>query len=89
MKRIYTILTLAILLVMGIGKVYAQVVDVCAGNDIVELHLGNYKYGYVQWQVSEDNAEWHNIEGAIDTVYRFLPERARYYRAEVRFPSSR
>ena len=87
MKSIYTILALAVLLAMGIGKAHAQVVDVCAGNDIVELHLGNYQYGLVQWQVSDDNEFWMDIDGAIDTVYRFMPERPRYYRAEIRFPA--
>ena len=88
MKRINTIFLLAILLVMGIGSAKAQqVVDVCAGDDIVELHLGNYQYGLVQWQVSDDNEFWMDIDGAIDTVYRFMPERARYYRAKVRFPN--
>ncbi len=88
MKRINTIFLLAILLVMGIGSAKAQqVVDVCAGDDIVELHLGNYQYGLVQWQVSDDNEFWMDIDGAIDTVYRFMPEHARYYRAKVRFPN--
>ena len=73
-------------MVMGLGKAQAQVVDVCAGNDTVELRLGNYQYGYVQWQVSDDNETWFDIDGAIDTVYKFLPERPRYYRAEVKFP---
>lgn len=87
MRRIYTILTAIIMLVIGSGRVQAQVVDVCAGNDSVVLHLGNFQYGYVQWQVSEDNVTWSNIDGAIDTVYRFLPENPRYYRAEVKFPA--
>ena len=87
MKRINTIILMALLLAMGFGNAKAQVVDVCAGNDTVELHLGNYKYGYVQWQVSDDNEFWMDIDGAIDTVYRFTPERARYYRAKVRFPN--
>ncbi len=78
---------MVLLLAMGLGTAKAQVVDVCAGNDTVELRLGNYKYGYVQWQVSEDNEVWSDIDGAIDTVYRFLPDRPRYYRAEVRFPA--
>ena len=87
MKRINTFLIMAILLVMGLGRAKAQqVVDVCAGNDSVVLRLGNFQYGYVQWQVSEDNGTWSDIEGAIDTVYKFLPERPRYYRAEVKFP---
>ena len=72
---------------MSLGSAKAQVVDVCAGNDSVVLRLGNFQYGYVQWQVSEDNETWSNIDGAIDTVYTFLPERPRYYRAEVRFPA--
>ena len=88
MKRIYTIiLSLAIMLIAGLGSVQAQVVDVCAGNDSVVLKLGNFHYGYVQWQVSEDNAFWMDIDGAIDTIYRFLPQHPQYYRAEVRFPA--
>ena len=88
MKRIYTIiLSLAIALAFGIGSVQAQVVDVCAGNDSVVLKVGNFRYGYVQWQVSEDNELWSDIDGAIDTIYRFLPERPQYYRASVRFPA--
>ena len=56
MKRINTIFLLALLLAMVLGNAKAQqVVDVCAGDDIVELHLGNYQYGLVQWQVSDDN----------------------------------
>lgn len=87
MKRVYTLLLMALLFMVGTVKVQAQVVDVCAGNDSVVLRLGNFQYGYVQWQVSDDNIEWQDIEGAIDTVYKFLPERPRYYRAEVRFPA--
>ena len=86
-KRINTIVLLAMMLAMGLGNAKAQVVDVCAGNDSVVLRLGNFQYGYVQWQVSDDNTEWQDIDGAIDTVYKFLPERPRYYRAEVRFPA--
>ena len=77
---------MVLLLAMGLGTAKAQVVDVCAGNDTVELRLGNFQYGYVQWQVSDDNETWFDIDGAIDTVYKFLPERPRYYRAEVKFP---
>ena len=88
MKRIYTIiLSLAVMLIVGLGSVQAQVVDVCAGNDSVVLKVGNFRYGYVQWQVSEDNAFWSDIDGAIDTIYRFLPQHPQYYRAEVRFPA--
>ena len=87
MKRINTFLIVGLMAVMGLGKAQAQVVDVCAGNDTVELRLGNFQYGYVQWQVSDDNETWSNIDGAINTVYRFLPERPQYYRAEVRFPA--
>ena len=86
MKKVYTILTLVILLALGLGSAKAQVVDVCAGNDSVVLRLGNFQYGYVQWQVSEDNETWSDIVGAVDTVYCFLPERPGYYRAEVKFP---
>lgn len=88
MKKIYTLLaSMALLMAVGMVKVNAQVVDVCAGNDTVELRLGNFQYGYVQWQVSDDIETWFDIDGAIDTVYRFLPERPRYYRAEVHFPA--
>ena len=87
MKRISTFLLLAGLF-FGCGQVVkaqTEVIDVCAGNDTVELHLGNFHYGNVQWQVSDDNETWMDIDGAIDTIYKFLPERPRYYRAEVKF----
>ena len=87
MKRNSAIFILSFFLLVSFGKIQAQVVDVCAGNDMVELHLGNYHYCFVQWQVSDDNEFWIDIEGAVDTVYRFFPKYSRYYRAKVRFPS--
>ena len=87
MKRVYTCLLMALIWVMGMGILRAQVVDVCSGGDSVVLRLGNFQYGYVQWQVSDDNELWDDIDGAIDTLYTFLPERPRYYRAELRFPA--
>ena len=87
MKRIHTYLILGLFMAMGLGSIQAQVIDVCAGNDSVVLRLGNFHYGYVQWQVSDDNETWMDIEGAVDTVYVFLPAQPRYYRAEVKFPS--
>ena len=89
MKRISTFLLLAGLF-FGCGQVVkaqTEVIDVCAGNDTVELHLGNYQYGHIQWQFSPDNENYEMIEGATDTVYRFLPEKNGYYRAEAILPS--
>lgn len=71
-----------LLLLLFISTVLtAQVVDVYAGNDTIELRLGNYQYGFIQWQTSQDTVHWENIEGATDTVYRFLPKENAYYRA--------
>lgn len=85
MKRMMTF-SAALFLALGFAQAQSQVVDVCAGNDSVVLRLNNYGHGYVQWQFSDDNVEWLDIDGAVDTVYRFLPARPRYYRAEVKFP---
>ena len=65
----------------------AQITDVYAGNDTIELRVGNYQYGFVQWQTALDTANWTDIEGAIDTVYRFLPTKNGYYRARATFPN--
>lgn len=86
MRKFDNLLLMALMWVFGLGVMQAQVVDVCAGNDSVVLCFSNFQYGYVQWQVSDDNVEWSDIDGAIDTVYKFLPLRPRYYRAEVKFP---
>lgn len=86
MKRMLTIAA-ALFMALGLAQAQSQVVDVCAGNDTVVLRLGNFQHGYVQWQVSDDNETWSDIDGAIDTIYKFLPDRPLYYRAEVRFPA--
>ena len=65
----------------------AQITDVYAGNDTIELRLGNYQYGFIQWQTSQDTVQWENIEGTTDTVYRFLPNGNAYYRARATFPN--
>ena len=84
MKRMLFVL-MALWMVVGLGKSNAQVIDVSAGTDMVELHAGNYQYGLVQWQMSNDTVGFENIEGANDTVYRFLPTKNAYYRALVTF----
>lgn len=79
MKRLFLPLMLFSLLFANTLK--AQVIDVYAGNDTIELRVGNYQYGFVQWQTSKDTENWDNIEGATDTIYRFLPTENAYYRA--------
>ena len=74
-------LLLALLPLFFATTLKAQITDVYAGNDTIELRLGNYQYGFIQWQVSQDTVNWENIEGATDTVYRFLPTENAYYRA--------
>ena len=83
MKKIF----IFFMLVLICGSVKAQITDVYAGNDTLELRVGNYQYGFVQWQTARDTTDWIDIEGAIDTVYRFLPTKNAYYRARATFPS--
>ena len=75
------ILLLALLSLCFTHALRAQITDVYAGNDTIELRLGNYQYGFIQWQTSQDTVNWENIEGATDPVYRFLPTENAYYRA--------
>ena len=85
MKRNITLLVLAFF-VMGFRfMANAQVIDVYAGNDTVELKVGNYQYGFIQWQYSHDNVSYADIEGATEEAYRCLPDRNTYYRAMVTF----
>ena len=84
MKKTFFLLLLATVLV---APLRAQITDVFAGNDTLELRVGNYQYGFVQWQTAWDTVNWVDIEGAIDTVYRFLPTKNAYYRARATFPN--
>ena len=79
MRRI--ILLLVLLMLGYTHALKAQITDVYAGNDTIELRLNNYQYGFIQWQTSQDTIHWKDIEDATDTVYRFLPTENAYYRA--------
>ena len=74
-------LLLALLPLFFATTLKAQITDVYAGNDTIELQVGNYQYGFIQWQTSKDMENWENIEGATEAVYRFLPTENAYYRA--------
>lgn len=78
-------LLLFIVLLLSAPKAMAQVVSICAGQDSVRLRLENYQYGKIQWMSSYDNENWELIEDATDTVYEFMPEENKYYRAQVFF----
>ncbi|MDD6581730.1 MAG: InlB B-repeat-containing protein [Bacteroidales bacterium] len=84
MKKIKQLLSLFIIL-LAAPQVMAQVISVCAGEDSVRLRLENYQYGKITWMRSYDNENWEIIENATDTVYKFLPEENKYYRAQVIF----
>ena len=85
MKR-NTIISLIACLLLGLtSRATAQVIDLSAGADTVVLRVGNYHYGFVQWQMSYDTIHFEDIEGAMDTVYRFLPTENGYYRAKATF----
>ena len=79
MRRMF--LLLALLSLCYTHALKAQITDVYAGNDTIELRVGNYQYGFIQWQTSQDTIQWENIEGATEPVYRFLPTENAYYRA--------
>jgi uncharacterized protein (TIGR02145 family) len=85
MKDIYIVFSILLGILIFSNNTQAQVVDVCAGTDSVTLRAGNYHYGTVEWQYSYDNQDWFNIEGANDTIYKFLPEETRYYRCVAKF----
>ena len=87
MKRIYILGMMIFAFLLAGGNARAQVIEACAGADSVKLRLDNFLYGNVQWQQSDDNIEWEDIEYATDTVYVFKPERTRYYRAMVFYES--
>ncbi len=78
-------LLLFIVLLLSAPEAMAQVVSICAGQDSVRLRLENYQYGKIQWMSSYDNENWELIEDATDTVYEFMPEENKYYRAQVFF----
>lgn len=85
MKKICCMILASIVFMAGAAK--AQITDVYAGNDTIELRVGNYQYGFVQWQTSHDTISWIDIEGATGEVYRFLPTEKAYYRAVATFPN--
>ena len=77
-----------LLLLTGLSfTVKAQVTDVYAGNDTIELRVGNYQYGFIQWQIAYDTENWRDIEGANESSYRFFPTENAYYRARATFPN--
>lgn len=63
----------------------AQIVNVCLEEDSVTLAVENYQYGNIQWQLSTDNENWENIEGAIFHTYTCFPENSTYYRAWITY----
>lgn len=65
----------------------ADVLDYCAGMDSVRLSIGNYQYGNIQWQYSEDMFTWTDILGANDTVYLFQPSDECFIRARMQYPN--
>lgn len=65
----------------------ADVLDYCAGMDSVRLSIGNYQYGNIQWQYSEDMFTWTDILGANDTVYLFQPSYECFIRARMQYPN--
>ena len=87
MKKTFCLLSLVIL--TAVTSLYAQVTEVCVGDgtDSVTLFVGNYQYGNIQWQYSDDLHTWTDIPGANDTVYIFMPERIRFYRAWMQYPN--
>lgn len=87
MKKVYIFRMLMFALALMGGSIQAQVIEACAGADSVKLRLDNFLYGSVQWQQSDDNIEWEDINYATDTVYVFKPEKTRYYRATVYYES--
>lgn len=70
---------------LGWQSIQAQVIDVCADTDSIILHAGNYQYGTIEWETSFDNTYWTKIEGAKDTIYKFLPIETKYYRVVAKF----
>lgn len=80
-----TITPLILVLLFAAQAVSAQkMVHIC-GTEPVTLRTGNYQYGTIQWERSEDNINWESIPGAKDTTYTFTPERNMYYRAANHF----
>ena len=65
MKKTFFLLLLATVLA---APLKAQITDVFAGNDTLVLRVGNYQYGFVQWQTAWDTANWVDIEGAIGNL---------------------
>nr|MCR4877989.1 T9SS type A sorting domain-containing protein [Bacteroidales bacterium] len=65
----------------------ADVLDYCAEMDSVRLSIGNYQYGNIQWQYSEDMFTWTDIPGANDTVYLLQPSDECFIRARMQYPN--
>jgi hypothetical protein len=79
MKINIKIISVLILFFLGF-TLKAQVINVC-GADTIILKLDNYQEGVVQWQESIDSINWVDIDGANDSVYKFLPTEEKFYRA--------
>ena len=85
MKRnIITFIFTSVLLFVGC-HVRAQIVSICLDEDSVTLTLDNYQYGNIQWQKSNDNVNWENIDGAISRTYTCFPENSTYFRAWISY----
>jgi len=85
MKKIFIYIFSAIAFLGWIQRIQAQVIDVCADTDSIILHAGNYQYGTIEWETSYDSTHWTRIEGANDTIYKFLPTETKYYRTIAKF----
>ena len=80
-KNLFSMLALCLIASMTFDA-NAQIIEV-TGNDTVVLQVSNYQYGTLQWQMSSDNIDYHDIENANDLIYRFFPAVDSYYRAKI------
>ncbi len=85
MKQILHTLGLSISMLLATWQLGAQEHQIC-GTDTVILHVGNYRYGSIQWQKSHDAYVWHNIDGNNDLICRIVPDGRMFYRAILTVP---
>lgn len=85
MRKIIHLLIVA--LSMGCyNTAYCQHINVC-GSDTIVFTAGNYQNGILQWEESNDNINWMDIDGENDTIYKFYPTENKYVRVQIRFPN--
>lgn len=82
---IFNLAALLALLVLG-NYTHAQNIITTCGGDTITLRAANHQMGTLEWEKSYNNESWMKIPNAQDTIYKFYPTEAAYYRVVNKLP---